>query len=356
MHPYEFSVPYNSDRATLVELLRLARQNPGRIREVFLSGPEDAASSGRVARGMTPPEFEEIVGEIHGAGVRANLVMNTTCEGVAWYETRAQLRLRDYLEWAVLGLGVDSVTVANPLYIGLIRNWFPSLEICASVLSDVDCAERAKAVVAAGATVITPDVNVNRDLETLEAIRREGAKLKIMVNEGCLYKCPWRKFHFNAVSHIGKNAGRVGVSISPEDFVAQCTQVAYELFFDRCNAQEAGEPAALLKSGWIRPEDLPRYEGVSTYFKISGRTMPRNDVLLAVRAYMNGSYQGNLLDLMDSSLHSFSQRTGASIDNEALGRARFAEKVLSCGRTCATCGWCDQLAEQVVVRRAPGGR
>ena len=220
---------------------------------------------------MTAPEFEEIVGKIHGAGVCANLVMNTTCEGV-----ESVTRPGRSCACATTSSGPSSVWAwtlspwRTPCTSGLSATGSRPSRICASVLSDVDCAERAKAVVAAGATVITPDVNINRDLETLEAIRREGAKLKIMVNEGCLYKCPWRKFHFNAVSHIGKNAGRVGVSIFPEDFVAQCTQVAYELFFDRCNAQEAGEPAALLKSGWIRPEDLPRYEGVSTYFKILG--------------------------------------------------------------------------------------
>lgn len=348
MSPFEFSVPYNSDRATLSGLLDMAREHKGRIREVFLSGPEDMSSSGRVARGMNAPEFESIVREVHRAGVRANLVMNTTCEGVEWYETRTQLRLRDYLEWAVYGLDVDSITVANPLYISLIRSWFPSLEICASVLSDVDCVERARIIASAGANVVTPDVNVNRDLAVLEAIRREGLELKIMVNEGCLYKCPWRKFHFNAVSHIGKNSGQVGVSISPEDFVAQCTQVAYGLFFDRCNSIEAAEPTALLKSGWIRPEDLALYEGVCTYFKISGRTMPRKDVMSTVQAYLDGSYEGNLLDIMDSSLRSFSQRTGTVIDNKALGREGFAEKVLSCERQCSSCAWCHDAAERLV--------
>lgn len=352
MPGFEFSVPYNSDPATLEDLLARAGSPDGcggSIREVYLSGPEAASASGRIVRGLGFEEFASLVGRIHSAGVRTNLVMNTTCEGVEWYETRNQVAMRDYLCWTCEGLGVESVTVANPLLIGLIRSWLPDVEICASVLSDVDCVERAKVVMGAGANVITPDVNINRDLDMLRRIKEEtGAELKVMVNEGCLYKCPWRKFHFNAVSHIGKNAGRVGEDLSPEDFVAQCTQVAYGVFFNNCNRLMGENPSQILKSGWIRPEDLDEYREVCTYFKIAGRTMPRGAVLRAVDAYMHGSYQGDLLDIMDSSLRSFSLRFGACIDNSALGETGLPKRLLSCGRRCQECGACEEVASKLL--------
>jgi collagenase-like PrtC family protease len=39
--------------------------------------------------------------------------------------------------------GVESITIANPLYIREVRKRFPDLEICASVLGDIDCVEKA---------------------------------------------------------------------------------------------------------------------------------------------------------------------------------------------------------------------
>ena len=71
--------------------------------------------------------------------------------------------------------------------------------------SDIDYVQRAVIYTNMGANVITPDVNINRDLKLLkQIIETTGAELKLMVNEGCLYKCPFRKFHFNYISHKSK--------------------------------------------------------------------------------------------------------------------------------------------------------
>ena len=72
-----------------------------------------------------------------------------------------------------------------------IRRRLPDIEICASVLADIDCVQRAKLCTRAGADILTPDVNINRDLELLEEIRdTTGAELKLMVNEGCYINAP----------------------------------------------------------------------------------------------------------------------------------------------------------------------
>ncbi len=388
-----FSIPYNSDEKTLEALLSM-QNDSGAIREVYLSGPEAFAASGRVARSMDIESFARIVSLIHGANVRVNLVMNSVCEGVEWYETRTQIATRRYLEWACGELGVESVTIANPLYLKEARRWLPNTELCASVLMDVDCIERAKIAADAGADVVTPDVNINRDLDLLKRIKDEtglalkvmvnegclykcpwrkfhfnavshvghnagrvgvvlkrikdetGLALKVMVNEGCLYKCPWRKFHFNAVSHVGHNAGRVGVDLSPEDFVSQCTQVAYRVFFQSCNRHIHEDRSQIFKSQWIRPEDLSLYSDVTTYFKISGRTMPKDALVNTVKAYLNESYSGNLLELLDSSIRSYAQHHGARVDNEALGA--FGKHVLHCERRCDQCSYCESLAQSII--------
>lgn len=349
MKDLEFSVPYNGDERLLPVLFSLKNHAGARIREVFLSGPVEHCPSGRVAFNGNLEAFSSVVERIHNEGIRVNLVVNSTCESAEWYSDGYISYLRDFMSYMVDDLGVESITLANPLIMAHVREWQPRVELCASVLGDIDCVERARVFRIAGADVATPDVSINRDLRMLKRIKEEtGIELKVMVNEGCLHKCAFRKFHFNAVSHIAQNSSRVGKGLSVEEFKAQCDQVAGKTFFTSCNGLLAEDRSLLLKSDWIRPEDLGEYTKVASYFKISGRTVATHAVERMVRAYMKGSYEGDLLDIMDSSLRTFSLTKGASIDNKALGEARFFQAVENCNRNCSRCGFCDALAESVV--------
>ena len=345
----EFSVPYNGDINLISRLAELREHNGSRIRELFLSGPQEHAASGRIAHNGNARQFEEAVKLMHEAGFRVNLVMNSTCEGIREYSDQYAGYMRDYIGFMVEELGIEAFTVANPYILAMVRDIAPGAEISASVLADVDCPERARAFARLGANVVTPEVCVNRDLKALQAIKAEGLELKVMVNEGCLHKCPYRKFHFNAMSHISDNAARLGRGLTLEQFKAQVDVVAGQTFFNLCGADIQADHSLILKSGWIRPEDLHAYESVATFFKISGRTCPTHVVLRMVRAYMEQSWDGDLLDIMDSSLRTQSTRFGASLDNRKLGEAHFIDHVLNCNRNCAECGFCDRLASEAVA-------
>ena len=47
----EFSVPYNNDPETLAEIFRFKEHKGNRIREIYLSGPQEYSGSGRIAPG-----------------------------------------------------------------------------------------------------------------------------------------------------------------------------------------------------------------------------------------------------------------------------------------------------------------
>lgn len=346
----EFSVPYNGDRALLPQLFELKEHNGNRIREIFLSGPREYGSSGRVAHNGDHEQFAETVQEIHDAGIRVNIVMNSTCQGVEWYSDGRTSYLRDFVTYLVEYLGVEAFTMANPYMMAIVHEVVPSAELSASVLGDVDCVERARAFVRAGASVVTPDVAINRDLAMLKRIHEQaGLELKVMVNEGCLHKCPYRKYHFNAISHISENAAFLGHGLSMEEFKAQCNVVAGKTFFGMCGVEIAEDHSQILKSGWIRPEDQRRYADIASFFKISGRTVATKAVLRMVRAYMEESYEGDLMDIMDSSLRVQSLLNGLSVNNQALGEERFFDHVIGCNRDCGACGYCSDLADKLVV-------
>ena len=310
----EFSVPYNNDPETLREIFKLKKLGKNKIREVYLAGPQEYSGSGRITDELSLNQFIAIVDKVHKQGLRVNLILNPTCEGTSWYRPEVVNTKMEYLRQMHEEHGVEAVTIANPLYIKEVRRRFPDIEICASVLGDVDCIQRAVIYREAGANVITPDININRDLELLKEIKEAtNVELKLMVNEGCLYKCPFRKFHFNYMSHKSKELG----------------EIEGDAFFANCLLVTSGDHSQILKSCWIRPEDTRKYSEITSFFKIVGRARPRSFVIRATKAYLKESWDGDLLDIVSSSLNKFGLEYGAHLDNKSLEKYNFFEEVTS---------------------------
>jgi len=119
-------------------------------------------------------------------------------------------------------------------------------------------------------------------------------------------------------------------------------------FFEHCLAVTLKDHSQILKSGWIRPEDLESYKDITTSFKMVGRARSSSLVLRAARAYMNQRYDGNLIDIVCSSLHAFGLVYGAYLDNAALGESGFFKQITSCDRKCNDCNYCERLAEKLL--------
>jgi collagenase-like PrtC family protease len=336
----EFSIPYNNDPSTLPEIFRLKTQSGNLIREIYLSGPQEYFGSGRIAPEMEFDEFARVVDSIHNEGIRVNLLLNSICEGSDWYSPSALQSTMEYLQRAHGDHGVEAVTISNPLYIREVRKRFPQLEICASVLSDINCVQKAIIFRKAGADVITPDVDINRDLNLLKRIKdKTGAEIKLMVNEGCLFRCAFRKFHFNYISHKSRKPG-TGKGVKSEDnvFSLNCIQVS------------KNDLSQILKSGWIRPEDTRRYGEITGYFKIVGRTSSKSMLLRAVSAYLNENWNGDLLELMAGNLYSVGMSHLMHLDNKSLGEVGFFDKVTSCDKECSECDYCSALIGKLIKR------
>ena len=331
MPELKFSIPYNDDPHVLEEIFKLKSLGGNVIREVYLAGPQIYSGSGRITDKIDSNQFLGIVDRIHSQGIRVNLVLNSTCEGTSWYSQEVLKTKLDYLEQAHKEHGLETVTVANPIFLKQIRQRLPNIEICASVLGDIDCVQRAVLYTKAGANVITTDVNINRDLETLREIKEAtGTELKLMVNEGCLYKCPFRKFHFNYVSHKSMELGEIE---------GQC-------FFYNCLPVIREDNSQLLKSGWIRPEDLSKYNDISNYFKIVGRSCASAMVIRSTKAYMLQSWDGDILDLMSGPINLFAVGYGGNLNNKDLETSHFFEKITSCNRRCSHCDYCSALVKK----------
>ena len=338
MSGLEFSVPYNNDPATLESVFQLKEQNGNRIREIYLSGPQEYAGSGRIASELGFGEFVRVVDSIHRQGIRVNLLLNSICEGSDWYSPAVLSSTMNYLKRVHEEHGVEALTIANPLYIREIKKRFPQIEVCASVLSDIDCVQKAVIFKKAGADVITPDVDINRDLNLLKRIKEKtGAEIKLMVNEGCLFKCAFRKFHFNYISHKSRKPEK-GMRAEDNVFSLNCIQLS------------KSDPSQILKSGWIRPEDMRQYSEITGYFKLVGRTSSKTMILRCVEAYMNENWNGDLLELMAGNLYSIGMSQLMHLDNKTLDQIGFFDKVASCSKECSECEYCSAVVAKLIKR------
>ena len=339
MSDLKFSVPYNNDPETLTEIFRFKECNGNRIKEIYLSGPQEYAGSGRISPAQSFDDFAYTVNRIHQEGIRVNLLMNSVCEGSGWYSSDVLKGTMDYLKQVINDLCVEAITIANPMYIREARRHFPLVEICASVLADIDSIDKAIIYKKAGADSFTPDVNINRNLRLLKKIKdKTGLMIKLMVNEGCLFRCPFRKFHFNYIAHKSRNPGADTARGEGNVFSLNCIQVS------------KSDPSQLLKSGWVRPEDLDNYGEISTFFKLVGRTSSKSMICRQLEAYMKQVWDGDLLELMAGNLYSCGMSYMMHLDNRSLDTAGFFEKVTSCDRECIDCDFCTGLAARLIKR------
>ncbi|MCD4821718.1 MAG: U32 family peptidase [Methanococcoides sp.] len=256
------------------------------------------------------------------------IVLNSSCMG-GQQLTPEGYRTIDWYFDKLNGIGIDSITVADPLFVEMLAKDY-DMDVVVSVLSFVDSPQKAEFYEQLGATTIVIDPAVNRQFDKLEAIRDAvSCDLKLLVNEACLYQCPFRYAHFNFFSHAN------GPGPKPN--------VLDDYYYFKCLSLRINDSQQLIKSPWIRPEDLKEYRHITDTFKIGGRTQFINWILSAVDAYANESYEGNLIDLLDSIKdlkdHFF-------IPNNELNGA--IEQWKRCDKVCHKCGYCKRLAEKII--------
>lgn len=183
---------------------------------------------------------------------------------------------------------------------------------------------------------------LNRDTNRLEEETRQLKKaypdmqLYLMANEGCLLECPFKPAHNAHISMVNEGICGERTFAMNRDF--------------GCVRRLLRHPGDMLASPFIRPEDTARYDGLVDGIKLCGRNRGPAFLQRAVTAYLEGRYDGNLLDLMDA-MGDLSDRV--EIPNTRFPKTFFA-KTTACDKHCEGCGWCAELAESIVTRRDPG--
>jgi len=216
-----------------------------------------------------------------------NYLLNASCLGNRELTRKGQKEIDQLLDW-VSSIGVAAVTVATPFMLKLVKTRFPHLRVRISLFGGVDRVRKAQMWEELGADCIVLDsILVNRELDTLRQIRKSvSCDLELLVNNNCLMGCALSPSHMNAIAHTGQ-------SWHPNKgfFIDWC--------FMKCTEMKLQDPVNYIRSEWIRPEDLHIYEDLGyDLFKIVERDLPTPLMLKRVEAYVERSYDGNLLDLI----------------------------------------------------------
>jgi len=322
------------DPASFAELVK--RFAP-RLREVYFPWP--GLSNARAKVYDKPDDEERIVADLKYCrehGMKLDILANATCYGEKSFTKEQRLQITGIIgHLDDIGLRPEIITTTSPYIAKVFKVNFPDIEIRASVnmrLRNTLALEYLAPLY--DSYYICRDVQ--RDLPTFRTMaawcRDHGKKLCMLVNSGCVRNCPWQVFHETLLSH--------GFSFTFTEMEVQNIDLVCNSIFSRKK-----KLAEFLRCSWIRPEDVHVFEPELETIKLS--TREAKFPMEIVEAYVNGSYDGNLLRLMDPN-HALGFRPNR-IDNKSFPADWVTSGIAAkCAENCTHCGKCDRILEQVM--------
>lgn len=339
--PLKFSVPYNNDFGLLKELIKIKNLNGNKIEEIYLSPPQEYFGSCRICNRFSRKDFKIVLDFCQKNNLKVNLLLNSQNDGAKEYLPQNINKLLKFIKEAQNNFNLNFLTIANPFFIQKIRENIKGVKIVVSVNSYVDSVQRALFFEKMGADVLTIHRDINRDLKLLKDIKKAvKCELKLLVNEGCLFKCPMKIFHDNWTSYGSKEFKNILGGGSSYDWERIRLGLKKDFFMRWCQDLYKSDLSQILKSPWIRPEDLRKYQKITNFFKIADRYYPTARIINAVKSYLNEFYNGNFIDLLPPS--------PLFIKNKDLNG--FFEKVASCDKNCSECPYCEKLAKKIIKK------
>ena len=314
----------------------LAERFADRLREVYFPWP--GLSNARAKVYNNPDDESRIAADLKYCrehGMKLDILANATCYGDKAYTEEQRLQIVGIIKHLdEMGLYPEIITTTSPYIAKVFKVNFPDIEVRASVnmrLRNTLALEYLAPLY--DSYYICRDVQ--RDLPTFRKMaawcKDHGKKLCMLANSGCVRNCPWQVFHETLLSH------NFAEKFHEMDYL-QTGLVCNEIFSRRKKVEE------FLRCTWIRPEDIHVFEPYLETIKLS--TREAKFPLEIAEAYVNASYDGNLLHLMDP-YHGYGFRPNR-VDNKSFPADWVTSGIAGkCADNCTHCGKCEQILKQV---------
>ncbi|MEW6712430.1 MAG: U32 family peptidase, partial [Candidatus Riflebacteria bacterium] len=250
--------------------------------------PRDVAGGGRASYStgsVGMPELEQHIQVAHQNKIRFNYLLNAVCLGNREWSRSGITAIRELLD-KLAQIKVDAITVSTPYLAELIKKHYPMFGLKIGIFANIDTPTRARYWQDLGAdTLVLESFSINRRMRLLQSIRESvSCELQLIANFTCLPNCPMQIYHMTGISHGSNTHDKV-------PFIDYCIL--------KCSSATLNDPTLLIKSNWIRPEDIWRYEQIGfDNFKLLERNAPSELMLRRVKAYSSRISPANLLDLI----------------------------------------------------------
>jgi len=334
--------------------------------------------------GVKKEKVKEFVAEAHKRNLKFNYLLNGTCFDNLEITKKGYRDIRKTLDW-LAEIHVDGISVSLPMVMEIIKTNYPQFSISASVQVRIDGFEKARYWQNLGADKINISyVDINKDFDEIRKIKEKTTcKIQTIANLMCMNKCPMVTLHANYNAHA-----------SQKNHVNNNFSFDYYLF--SCAEKLLSNPVEILKSAFIRPEDIHYYEAAGVdNIKLVERSMTTDALARIVKAYTVRSYDGNMMDLIHGlskyiiynkdtfyrkglkyllqpskinifkahklvnqlttlrSEKAFNESFDLYIDNKKLnGFMDFFHKG-NCNRDCNECNYCNKFAEKAISYLVP---
>jgi len=286
-------VPFNGD-LELVELL-----DSSVVSNVY--GRENSRTEGGGRASQSTVVSEEVIRAAiqlcKRKGISFDYVLNMPWMDGKQFSVEGRQELDRKFQW-VEEIGADYVIVALPELIDTYKsrrnlNWGISKFVRTRDMPLL------RNLVELGADRVCLDLSVTRNFSMLKAMQSMFPdKLQLLANDSCLYACIMEDSHAHSSSRASMGDGR-------NTYTHSCSYWCLDKFVE--------DPAEIIKSTFIRPEDLQQYRDLGfDDFKLIDRNRPTPWIQNVVKAYTNERYDGNLADLF--SLLSWYGQERAEVD------------------------------------------
>lgn len=350
--PTTFTAPFLESLQHLNETYAERAQ----VFEVYGSFQHGAFNSARPAKylpNISKEQFCTHVKQAAARGINFNYLINSPCYANQEYSAEGRQALDALLSFLVESK-VKSVTVTVPYLVEIIARLYPELEVVVSTIAYVDSMRGIEQFIKAGADRIVINVDANRDFTFLEtAVRQSSVPIEVIANPVCLYQCQYKHNHYAVAGHGSLSDG------------FNCGSPYNQFYLNWCFLQKLSSPADFLRSPWLRPEDMGLWQQAGIrFFKLAGRGQETASLTRLCEAYMSGSFQGNLLEIMGwPHWQTFNRSADGStlapleiaINNEVLDGFLdfFSNSRPNCRLGCQRCGHCERWAAKAISINDP---
>lgn len=283
-------------------------------------------------------ELQNFVAKIHNFKINFHYTLNSPWTDLKERKSQYKAQIISDLR-TLIDIGIDDFIVANPYLISLIKDNFSGIGIIASINFQTTTAYKFKSFLDYGCSSVVLDRPVNRNIAFLKKIANYAENFSLLVNSTCLFDCPLQQYHANENGYFSS------ANVDNIQDKAYCLNYCLPLI--------ENHPENILKSTWIRPEDIKRYEKIEVKnFKIQGRTLEPEILLNIIKAYLSRKTPNDSLFYIFPDFAKKYPELNEKFKNSEIDKLNFVDfffkEKVNCATDCIKCNHCKKTLEKIM--------